>query len=187
MDDPIIVFLALLAVACQVFVAGTVLFAIASLVSATARDRFRQVRLAIAPIALPLALVVAIVTMTGSLYMSEVKDFIPCRLCWVQRALLYPQVLLVALLLWRPLASVRRVAITLLALCIPVSIYHYLLEWYPSLESSVCDPNNPCTLVWFREFGYVSLPLMALSAALTILVLLMIDHAAQRTSRTTEH
>lgn len=42
-----------------------------------------------------------------------------------------------------------------------VSIYHYLIEWNPSLET-VCDPFNPCSLIWFRRFGFVTLPFMAL-------------------------
>ena len=34
----------------------------------------------------------ALVAMAGSLYYSEVAGFIPCRLCWYQRILMYPLV-----------------------------------------------------------------------------------------------
>lgn len=34
-----------------------------------------------------------------------------------------------------------------------VSIYHLVLERYPSLESSTCDPANPCSLIWVERFG----------------------------------
>ena len=33
---------------------------------------------------------VAITAMAGSLIMSEVVGFIPCRLCWIQRGFMYP-------------------------------------------------------------------------------------------------
>ena len=39
-----------------------------------------------------LAAVVAVVATAGSLYFSEVADFVPCRLCWFQRICMYPLV-----------------------------------------------------------------------------------------------
>ena len=35
-------------------------------------------------------LAVAGVATLGSLYFSEIADFVPCRLCWFQRILMYP-------------------------------------------------------------------------------------------------
>ena len=173
MHDIIILFLALLAVLCQVFVVGIVALRAAALRSAPAQAGWVQVREALVPLAIPFAFAVALVTMLGSVYMSEVKHFTPCRLCWTQRSLLYPQVLFMALLWWRPtLTWVRRLSVVLLALDLPVSTYHYLLEWYPSLETSVCSTSVPCNLVYVREFHYVSLPLMALTSALTVMTLL---------------
>ena len=37
-----------------------------------------------------LAFLVAATCMLGSLYFSEVADFVPCRLCWFQRIAMYP-------------------------------------------------------------------------------------------------
>ena len=53
-----------------------------------------------------------------------------------------------------------------------ISSYHYLIEWYPSLEKTSCDPVTPCTVVWFRRFGFVSLPFMAGCGFLAIIALL---------------
>lgn len=173
MHDIIILFLALLAVLCQAFLVATVALRATALRSARAQAGWVAMRDALAPLAIPFAFAVALVTMLGSLYMSEVKHYTPCRLCWTQRSLLYPQVLFMALLWWRPgLRWVRRLSVVLLVLDLPVSIYHYLLEWYPSLETSVCSTSVPCNLVYVREFHYVSLPLMALTSALTVLTLL---------------
>lgn len=183
MDDPIIVFLALLAVLCQVFVEVTWLSWLLALTTKkrAAIDTLTEV---FAPVALPFAFAVATVTMTGSLFMSEIKHFTPCRLCWIQRGLLYPQVIWMALLWWRPrLRPLRWVALTMLAIDVLVATYHYTIEWFPSLHGSVCDPKNPCTLVWFREFGYVSLPLMSLTSALTVMTLLWMS---RRNSDTTD-
>ena len=174
MRDTVIVFLAILAITCQIFLVIWGCFALYGLTVSRARTFVRTYRDALAPVAIPLALAVACVTVLGSLYMSEVKHFRPCHLCWIQRGLLYPQPILVALVLWRPsLHWIRRLSVALLVACIPVSTWHYLIEWYPSLESSVnvCAVDLPCTLVYVREFKYVSLPLMALTSALTVLTL----------------
>jgi disulfide bond formation protein DsbB len=51
------------------------------------------------------------------------------------------------------------------------SLYHYLVEWFPEADSGVCSSQFPCTFVWFRRFGFVSLPFMALSGFLLIISL----------------
>ena len=40
---------------------------------------------------------------------------------------------------------------------------YVLLEHFPLLETGACDPNNPCTIVWTRHFGVVTIPYMAAS------------------------
>ena len=40
---------------------------------------------------------IALAAMLGSLYYSEIRGLAPCVLCWYQRILMYPQVLLLGL------------------------------------------------------------------------------------------
>jgi disulfide bond formation protein DsbB len=61
-----------------------------------------------------------------------------------------------------------------------VSTYHYLLEWFPQLESNVCSIDVPCTTVWFRELGFVTLCFMAGSAFIAVVT---ISVALMRESR----
>jgi hypothetical protein len=180
--DIIILFLALLAVLCQAFVLSIAGIRLLATWNAKSKDIWGMVRDSLAPLAVPFAFAVALVTMLGSLYMSEVKHYVPCRLCWVQRSFIYPQVLILGVLWLRPrLEWLRWVSVISLIVMVPVSIYHYLLEWYPSLETSVCSIKTPCNLVYVREFHYVSLPLMALTAALTIVTLLLVGRPSGRT------
>lgn len=114
------------------------------------------------------AWLVAAVATSGSLYFSEVADFLPCRLCWAQRACMYP---LVVLLL---VPRLRRVAVALAGVGAVIASYHVLLERFPSLETSgTCDPEVPCSLVWFERMGFVTLPFMALSGFVLIITLLL--------------
>jgi len=127
------------------------------------------------PVALPLAWLVALVATGGSLFLSEIAHFPPCVLCWYQRVAMYPLAVLLGVATWRRDRGIRPYGLALAGLGLPVSAYHYLLEWFPQLEGTACDPTNPCTLVWVRLFGYVSIPLMAgtaFAAIGTLLVLL---------------
>ncbi len=128
----------------------------------------------IAPSSVPLAWLVAVSAMGGSLYFSEVVHLPPCRLCWYQRFAMYPLVLVLAVLgttRWRPARWYALVAASV-GLCI--SSWHYLVEWYPSLEpSNVCALDNPCTTVWFRRMGFVTIPFMAGCGFLAIIALLL--------------
>ena len=58
--------------------------------------------------------------------------------------------------------GVRKIAIPMAITGIAVSSYHVLIERYPQLESSVCDINVPCNQIWFQEFGFITIPVMAL-------------------------
>ena len=61
-----------------------------------------------------------------------------------------------------------------------VSTYHVVLEWFPSLDSGACSATTPCTLVWFRVFGFISLPMLALTAFGLVLMLMAIRLSAER-------
>jgi disulfide bond formation protein DsbB len=86
-------------------------------------------------------------------------------------------VLLVALL--RRDLSVRRYVLPVVAIGSLVSIYHYVLQRFPSLTSASCDLDNPCTLTWVWEYHFVSIPLMAL-AGFTFIAALMIYGGGDR-------
>lgn len=112
------------------------------------------------------ALLLAGASMLGSLYFSEVAHYAPCKLCWYQRICMYPiaVVSLVATVRREPPARLKVLApyvLTLSLVGIIISTYHYLLEWFPQLESSVCSVDVPCTTVWFRKFGFLTIPGMA--------------------------
>jgi disulfide bond formation protein DsbB len=106
--------------------------------------------------------------MLGSLYFSEVANFVPCTLCWYQRIAMYPLAILTTI------AAIRkddiRVYVTVLAsIGAVISTYHWLLERFPSIDAGVCSTAVPCDLVWFEKFGFITLPFMALTAFLAVL------------------
>jgi len=111
-------------------------------------------------------------SMLGSLYFSEVADYSPCKLCWYQRICMYG-IALVSLVAVVRRERVAAPYVTVLAsVGLVISAYHYLVEWFPTLESDVCSLDVPCTTIWFRMFGFVTLPFMALCGYVSIIILL---------------
>ena len=148
------------------------------------------------PVALPLAALVAGFAMFGSLWFSEAANYNPCKLCWYQRSAMYPlAILLVTALVrrwwagrhapnengdaYRSQREIMPYAIVLASVGCVVSTYHYLLEWNPTWESNVCAIDVPCTTIWFREFGFVTLSFMALCGFVSIIILLATTYRSE--------
>lgn len=122
----------------------------------------------IGPVAAQLAWAVAVVSTLGSLFLSEVADFIPCLLCWVQRGFMYPLAIALA---FAPVRRSRVVSWWALAGSL-VSIYHYAVEQIPGFSGSdVCSPTIPCSFIWVEKFGFVTIPFMAMCGFLAIAAL----------------
>jgi disulfide bond formation protein DsbB len=168
-------FFGVLTLVVNAFVVVVAILYLGSRVSERAGYWFDAVVEPLRPSALRLALGVAFVCTAGSLYFSEVEHFTPCRLCWFQRIGMYPLVPILAVAAWRRAADAKWYVLPLALGGACVSIYHYVIELYPILETGSCDPNAPCTLVYFREFGYQSLAFMALSGFLAIATLVLIS------------
>lgn len=167
-------FYGILALVAFAIVIGIVVLRLLAVVNEAAADAFDAVAEAIAPNALAMGWIVAFLATAGSLYFSEVAHFEPCTLCWYQRIAMYPLVVILAIAAARRETAGARYAAVLAAVGAAIATYHVALEWFPSLDSGTCDPDNPCSLVWFRVFGFISLPTLALAAFLLILTFSLI-------------
>jgi len=176
-QDAVLLFVASLALVGQVALA-------AGVIALAGRGRTARVRQMIVESfgtsAVTIALLISAVATAGSLYLSEVAHFVPCKLCWYQRIAMYPLPVILgsAVLLRR--RDVHVYVIPVAALGSVVSIYHILVERFPRLESSVCDTSNPCTVIWTRHFGFETIPTMALTAFAFIIAALSIGVASDR-------
>jgi disulfide bond formation protein DsbB len=122
-----------------------------------------------------LTFLVATLATGGSLFFSEVANFIPCELCWYQRFCMYP---LAPLMLVVAAMDARRAAGWLLPVPIVgagISIYHLLIEngLAPQPEACLFSAPGGCALKWINEFGYVTIPTLALTAFVLVFALLL--------------
>jgi disulfide bond formation protein DsbB len=155
--------LAVLGVIGQVLIGLLVLAALLWL--AGVRGPLASIRSAIWGYELWLAFAVSAIATGGSLFFSEVAHYVPCELCWFQRIFMYP-LSIVSLL--AALFNDHRVARYLLPL--PVigagfAVYHLLVEHGVVTQSQTCLLSAPggCATKWINEFGYVTIPALALT------------------------
>jgi disulfide bond formation protein DsbB len=113
---------------------------------------------------------VAAVAMASSLYYSEIVGFIPCEFCWYQRIAMYPLALLLLVAIVTRSRIDSRYVVALAAIGLPLSIYHYQLQLFPD-QIKVCSGIISCTDRNVDQLGFVSIPFMAGSGFLTILLL----------------
>ncbi len=110
--------------------------------------------------ALVIAGTVASAATLGSLYFSEVADFIPCKLCWYQRIAMYPLALLLVMAAIRRDRDMLRYVRVISLVGLAVSAYHVWIQWFPE-KSNFCEFDNPCSARWVEAFDRVTIPQMA--------------------------
>ena len=123
--------------------------------------------------ALFLAGFVALFAMMASLYLSEIANFIPCKLCWYQRIIMYP---LAFLLIFGGIRGDFNIRIYGLAMSFAgdfISIYHYQLQLNPEQHSPFCSAFESCTVQYLNVYGFASIPFMALMGFIFIFSLLI--------------
>ncbi|MCS7069525.1 MAG: disulfide bond formation protein B [Meiothermus sp.] len=126
---------------------------------------------------LAFAWLVALVATLGSLYYSEVRNFIPCTLCWYQRIAMYPLVFLLGIATWRNDSGIRPYALSLSLLGLFWSCYHLLELWVPGVAPNVCKGPIPCNVEYVPSFP---IPLQAGIAFLLISTALFLVRPVQR-------
>lgn len=129
-----------------------------------------------------LAWLVSIVATAGSLYFSEVRGFAPCILCWFQRTMMYPLVLVLGVAAYRADWSARAYALPLALVGWLVALYHNLENWgvVPGLKACSVNPAEGCGVPW-PIFGpgltnvsnVITIPVLSLVAFTLVLALLL--------------
>jgi disulfide bond formation protein DsbB len=174
----IISFYGVLALVGIVVIAWFAIMALASFFADSVADGFAGIRERLTPFALTAAWAAALLAMAGSLYFSEVANYTPCVLCWYQRIAMYPLVLILGIAIVRRDIGIRIYAIPLAAIGAVIAIYHWLIERIPELDYGACQAGVPCTQKWFEEFGFVTMPFLALVAFGLVITFLLVPPRA---------
>ncbi|WP_245180542.1 disulfide bond formation protein B [Haloarcula amylovorans] len=113
------------------------------------------------------ATLVAGVATAGSLYFSLGVGLTPCRLCWYQRILMYPLVVVLGVAAIERRAAVARTVLPLAVLGGSIAAYH---SWLQVSQSSCGLGAVSCSAVVYRVVGF-SIPNLALMAFALVIVI----------------
>ncbi|OGY68707.1 MAG: hypothetical protein A3B94_01990 [Candidatus Jacksonbacteria bacterium RIFCSPHIGHO2_02_FULL_43_10] len=114
--------------------------------------------------------------MLGSLFYSEIAGYEPCQLCWWQRILMYPQVILLGVAWLKEDQGIVLYSIALSSLGALIAGYNYLLQigFVPSIGCSAVGYSINCSQRFVMQFGYITIPMMALTAFLLIISFMIV-------------
>lgn len=129
-----------------------------------------------------LAFLVAAVSLVLSLFYSDYAGYEPCKLCWLQRIFIYPQVILLGMALYRKDYKIIDYALALLFAGTAVSLYHNYLSFggSPFFNCDVLNLSASCTKRYVFEFGYITIPIMSLTSFLLMIFFLKVQKLYNR-------
>lgn len=113
----------------------------------------------------------AVIAMFGSLYFSEIQKFEPCELCWYQRILMYPLVIIQGIAIIKKDYHISFYTMILSGIGAIVSLYHYSIQKIPFMaDNAVSCGRIPCTGQYINWYGFVTIPFLALIAFIIIFI-----------------
>ncbi|MCY4576841.1 MAG: disulfide bond formation protein B [Candidatus Kaiserbacteria bacterium] len=123
-------------------------------------------------------------TITPLIY-THIYHLLPCTLCWYQRIFMFPLVIILFLILKRKDIRNKIYVYTLATIGAGIGIYHYVnQQLYSRYNISTTDCEaigmaKSCSEYYFIEFGYITIPLMALTG---FLLVIFFTYFAQRST-----
>lgn len=123
-----------------------------------------------------LAFLVSLIATLGSLFFSEIMNFVPCSLCWYQRIFMYPLVFIFLVNLLYPDDKIYKYSFPLVIIGLAFSIYHNLLILKVIPENlSPCVQGIPCSVDYLNWLGFITIPLLSFFAYTIIFILLIMS------------
>lgn len=121
----------------------------------------------------------ALFAIIGSLIFSDVYHIEPCKLCWIQRILIYPQALIMFIAKWRRDSTAWLYSLWLSIIGLGIALYQVneqlgVSNIIPKAEC-VIGPDAACAKIHMLEFGYITFPLASATLFAFIIVIYLIQ------------
>ena len=115
---------------------------------------------------------ISLAAMVTSLIYSDFIGFDPCKLCWLQRIFIYPQVLLFALAWWKDDRRIDDYSLVLSIIGLCIALYHKSVEitGFSAIPCGVATVS--CSKIYVEMFGYITIPVMSLTLFVTLVALM---------------
>jgi len=119
-----------------------------------------------------LSFLAALAATGGSLFYSAIAGFAPCDLCWWQRIFLYPQTVLLFTAFLKKDENMRLHCSVLSGMGALIALYHTFIQFGGTSIVPCSITGVSCTIIYFIEYGYVTIPTMSLTVFVLLLLLM---------------
>lgn len=101
----------------------------------------------------------------GSLIYSDIVGFPPCDLCWWQRIFMYPQLVILAVAMYKKDKTIIDYLVPLSVLGAAVALFQSFIQWGFSfgVAGGCASVGGECAKVYFTQYSYITIPVMSLS------------------------
>lgn len=131
-------------------------------------------------VVLYIAWIQSVVATAGSLYLSLGLGWTPCVLCWYQRTMMYPLVLVIGALIATEVVNVDEIVLPVAIVGWLVSVYQNLLMFKILPESAApCTAGISCTIPYHLFETFLTVPLLSF-IAFTVIITCMITYRVMR-------
>jgi disulfide bond formation protein DsbB len=126
-------------------------------------------------IAFPLSFILTFFAALSALVHEQVYGLEPCYWCWWQRIVIFPQIALFSMAVWKEKYQNTVVDASLLLSVVGAGIatYHHVLQMFPGSGLPCPATGQSCAEITFLEFGYITYPMMALSLFVFLIVTML--------------
>lgn len=129
----------------------------------------------------------ALIATLGSLFFSEVMQLTPCLLCWYQRIMMYPLVVILTVGILLREGRLKYYVLPLSMMGLALAIYHNLL-YYGIISESLapCTAGISCTTRQIEWLGFITIPLLSLTAFSVITLCLLLYKRGDQSDATNQ-
>ncbi len=127
---------------------------------------------------LPIGFLLSLSASLFSLVYSEVINFLPCYLCWLQRVSLFPIPFIFGSAIWYKDRKIVKYVLPLLSVGFLISVYQNFFYYFGESSSLPCDASGvSCYQRLVSEFGgYISIPMLALTTFFALIAIVLVAH-----------
>ncbi len=121
------------------------------------------------------AWIVSLIATLGSLYFSEIRGFIPCELCWYQRILMYPLVVILGIGFYKKDKLLPLYVLPFSIVGMAVGLLHYLHQKTDFFREAIqCTQGVPCSGQYINWLGFITIPFLSMTAFFLITISIII-------------
>lgn len=167
--------LAILTIAGDVFIILSVIMWLLSYQSKKVGEWLKKIYSSIDSRLILLALIISIISTGGSLFYSEIAGYDPCKLCWLQRIFMYPQVILLGIAYKKSDVSISTYSLSLSVPGLAIAVYHYIIQFFqsPLVACSTVGYSVSCSDHFTLSYGYITIPMMAVTAFMLMIIFMI--------------